>query len=120
MSARWRTIVRSAGTKNRDSKRRTNSHARRSIASRPICNSSLPSLNGGPVNECDLVAKLDQGGSQSGYTYDSSSNLFDPDDGGAAISDAALRALAGAPGQEVTYTAAPILLKKRSTRLRSL
>ena len=67
----------------------------------------LVDLNGGPVNECDLVAKLDQGGSQSGYTYDPSSNLFDPDDGGAAINDAALRALAGAPGQEVTYTAAP-------------
>ncbi len=67
----------------------------------------LVDLNGGPVNECDLVAKLDQGGSQHGYVYDPASNLFDPDDGGAAIDDAALRALAGAPGQEVTYTAAP-------------
>jgi YVTN family beta-propeller protein len=67
----------------------------------------LVDLNGGPVNECDLIAKLDQGGSQRGYVYDLSSNLFDPDDGGTAISDAALRALAGAPDQEVTYTAAP-------------
>ncbi len=67
----------------------------------------LVDLNGGAVNECDLVAKLDQGGSQRGYVYDPASNLFDPDDGGAAINDAALRALAGAPGQEVTYTAAP-------------
>ena len=67
----------------------------------------LVDLNGGAVNECDLVAKLDQDGSQRGYVYDASSGLFEPDDGGAAITDAALRALATAPGQEVTYTAAP-------------
>jgi hypothetical protein len=67
----------------------------------------LVDLNGGAVNECDLIAKLDQGGSPRGYVYDASGGLFEPDDGGAAISDAALRALAGAPSQEVTYTAAP-------------
>jgi len=33
--------------------------------------------------------------------------VFVPDDGGATITDAALRALAATPGQEVTYTAAP-------------
>ena len=64
-------------------------------------------LNGGAVNECDLVAKLDQAGSQRGYAYDASSNLFDPDDGGAAITDAALRAMAATASQEITYTAAP-------------
>ncbi len=64
-------------------------------------------INGGAVNECDLIAKLDQGGSQRGFAYDASSDLFEPDDGGAAITDAALRAMAGAAGQEITYTAAP-------------
>jgi hypothetical protein len=67
----------------------------------------LVDLNGGAVNECDLVAKLDWGGNPRGYVYDALSGLFEPDDGGAAISDAALRALAAAPSQEVTYTAAP-------------
>jgi DNA-binding beta-propeller fold protein YncE len=67
----------------------------------------LVDLNGGAVNECDLIAKLDQGGNQRGYVYETSGGLFEPDDGGAAISDAALRALAEAPSQEVTYTAAP-------------
>jgi hypothetical protein len=67
----------------------------------------LVDLNGGPVNECDLIAKLDQGGNPRGYVYDASSGLFEPDDGGAAITDAALRALAAAASQEVTYTAAP-------------
>jgi len=64
-------------------------------------------LNGGAINECDLVAKLDQAGSQRGYAYDASSNLFEPDDGGAAVTDAALRAMAAVAGQEITYTAAP-------------
>jgi hypothetical protein len=67
----------------------------------------LVDLNGGPVNECDLIAKLDQGGSPRGYVYDAAGGVFEPDDSGAPITDAALRALAGAPGQEVTYTAAP-------------
>jgi YVTN family beta-propeller protein len=67
----------------------------------------LIDLNGGAVNECDLIAKLDQGGSQRGYLYDAANDVFEPDDGGAAITDAALRALAATPGQEITYTAAP-------------
>jgi len=67
----------------------------------------LVDLNGGPVNECDLIAKLDQGGSPRGYVYDASADLFEPDDGGTAISDTALRALAGTASQEITYTAVP-------------
>jgi YVTN family beta-propeller protein len=67
----------------------------------------LVDLNGGAVNECDLIAKLAQGGNPRGYVYDATGGLFEPDDGGAAITDAALRALAAAAGQEVTYTAAP-------------
>ena len=64
-------------------------------------------LNGGAVTECDLVAKLEQSGDQRGFLYDPGSDEFDPDDGGAALADAALRALASAPGQEVTFTATP-------------
>jgi len=67
----------------------------------------LVDLNGGPVNECDLIAKLGQGGDPRGYLYDAVADLFDPDDGGTAITDAALRALAGTTNQEITYTAAP-------------
>ena len=67
----------------------------------------LVDLNGGPVNECDLIAKLTQDGNPRGYVYDAAGALFEPDDGGAAISDAALRALAGTASQEITYTAAP-------------
>jgi YVTN family beta-propeller protein len=67
----------------------------------------LVDLNGGPVNECDLIAKLEQGGSARGYLYDAAADEFLPDDGGAAISDAALRALAGTSNQEITYTAVP-------------
>ncbi|MBW2716237.1 MAG: SMP-30/gluconolactonase/LRE family protein, partial [Deltaproteobacteria bacterium] len=51
----------------------------------------LVDLNGGPVNECDLIAKLAQGGNPRGYVYDAVGALFEPDDGGAAINDAALR-----------------------------
>ena len=67
----------------------------------------LTDTNGGPVNECDLVAKVGQSGSQRGYLYDPGTGDFDPDDGGTAITDAALRALAATAGQEVTYTAVP-------------
>jgi YVTN family beta-propeller protein len=67
----------------------------------------LTDLNGGPVNECDLIAKLDQGGSPRGYVYDPTGGVFEPDDGGSSITEGALRALAAVPGQEVTYTAVP-------------
>jgi len=65
----------------------------------------LEDLNGGPVNECELIAKLREGGAPAGYLYES--GMFTPDDGGAAISDAALRAKAAVAGQEVTYTCVP-------------
>lgn len=63
------------------------------------------SLNG-TVTECDLVAQVVQDGRVKGYLYDAVAGNFIPDDAGARISDAALRALAATPGQEVTYTAA--------------
>jgi hypothetical protein len=61
---------------------------------------------GGTTMECDLVARVLQNGRVMGLLYDPASQTFKPDDGSAALSDAALRALASAPGQEVTYTAA--------------
>jgi hypothetical protein len=64
-------------------------------------------LNGGAVNECDLIAKHNDGTEQSGYLLDPSSGDFIPDDGTADISDAALKALAAAPNNAVTYTAVP-------------
>jgi DNA-binding beta-propeller fold protein YncE len=59
----------------------------------------------GSVMECDLVAKVVQNGRVMGYLYDPAAGNFIPDDGSARVSDAALRALAGTAGQEVTYTA---------------
>jgi hypothetical protein len=67
----------------------------------------LVDLNGGPVKECDLIAKLAQGGNPRGYVYNVADAKFEPDDGGVAITDTALRALAGTANQEITYTAAP-------------
>jgi DNA-binding beta-propeller fold protein YncE len=64
-------------------------------------------LNGEPINECDLIAKHNDGTTESGYLYDPSGGDFTPDDGTADITDAALKALAGAPNNEVTYTAVP-------------
>jgi hypothetical protein len=61
---------------------------------------------GGTVTECDLVAQVVRNGRVASYLYDPATGNFVPDDGGAPVSDAALRALAGTPGQEVTYTAA--------------
>ncbi len=65
----------------------------------------LIDLNAGPVNECDLIAKVNESGVQKGYQYVSGN--FTPDDGGSAISDAALRAKAAVAGQEVTYSCVP-------------
>jgi DNA-binding beta-propeller fold protein YncE len=71
-------------------------------------NSSFPSKAlGGTVTECDLVAKVAQGGRIKGFLYDPSLNLFIPDDGSTNVSDSTLRSLAATPGQEVTYTCAP-------------
>jgi len=60
----------------------------------------------GTVTECDLVAQVAIGGRVRGYLYSPAAAAFLPDDGSAPLSDAALRALAATPGQEITYTAA--------------
>ena len=67
----------------------------------------LVDLNGGAVNECDLIAKHGQGSDERGYVYDPADDEFDTDDGSAALSDANLRLVAGVAGQEITYTAVP-------------
>jgi DNA-binding beta-propeller fold protein YncE len=64
-------------------------------------------LNGGAVNECDLIAKHQDGSEESGFLYDPAADEYTPDDGTADITPAALAALAGAPGNAVTYTAVP-------------
>jgi hypothetical protein len=61
---------------------------------------------GGTVRECDLVAHVAIGGSIKGFLFDPAVQNFIPSDGGPRVSDAALRALAATPGQEVTYTCA--------------
>jgi hypothetical protein len=60
----------------------------------------------GSVTECDLVAQVVQNGKIKGFLYNPATSTFVPGDGSAALTDAALRALAAIPGQEVTYTAA--------------
>jgi len=62
---------------------------------------------GGTVKECELVAKAVVGGTSQGYLFNPASGTFVPAGGGAALSDAALRALAQTAGQEVTFTAVP-------------
>ena len=61
---------------------------------------------GGAVTECDLVARVAQGGAIKGFVFNPSSSTFVPTDGSASLSDAALRALAATAGQEVTFTCA--------------
>jgi len=61
---------------------------------------------GGAVRECDLVAHVAIGGRVRGFLFDPIARNFVPDDGGARVADATLRALAATPGQEVTYTCA--------------
>ncbi len=62
-------------------------------------------LNGAGT-ECDLVVQVVRNGRIMGFLYDPVANNFIPDDGSAPITDAAIRAFAATPGQEVTYTAA--------------
>lgn len=71
-------------------------------AGTPFISKSL----GGTVTECDLVAQVVRNRRVMGFLYDPLANNFIPDDGSAPISDAAIRAFAATPGQEVTYTAA--------------
>ncbi len=61
---------------------------------------------GGTVTECDLVAQVVEGGTRRGYLFDVASSTFVAADG-TRRADAALRALAATPGQEVTYTCTP-------------
>jgi DNA-binding beta-propeller fold protein YncE len=57
------------------------------------------------ATECDLVARGVVGG--HAVTFALRGGMFTPDDGGAAVSDAALRALAAVDGQQITYTCLP-------------
>jgi DNA-binding beta-propeller fold protein YncE len=71
-------------------------------AATPFVSKSL----GGSVTECDVVAQVVRNGRVMGFLYDPVAANFVPDDGSAPLSDAAVRAFAATPGQEVTYTAA--------------
>jgi DNA-binding beta-propeller fold protein YncE len=62
---------------------------------------------GGVVKECELVAMVAQAGTIKGALFDPSTSTFVPAGGGAPLSDAAARALASTPGQEVTFTCVP-------------
>jgi len=63
---------------------------------------------GGAANECDLMAKLIDGGLHRGYLYrPSPDDDFLPDNGDPAISDGALRGKAATSEQEITYTCLP-------------
>jgi DNA-binding beta-propeller fold protein YncE len=63
---------------------------------------------GGVVTECDVVVKTVEGGVEKGYVRQSDGTYL-PDDNGAAISEATLRAKADPVGdaQTLTYTAVP-------------
>jgi DNA-binding beta-propeller fold protein YncE len=67
------------------------------------------SLVGQPgAKECDLVVKGTVGGEARSYLLNNVSGLFESDRlAESALTDAALRALASTPGQELTYTCAP-------------
>ena len=62
---------------------------------------------GGAVTECDLVVKGVVGGAQRGWVYRPGLTEFQSDEAAVTHSDAALRALALTPGQELTYTCVP-------------
>jgi YVTN family beta-propeller protein len=64
-------------------------------------------LLGGTVKECELVARVAQGGVIKGYLWNPATSSFVPSGGGTALSDSALRVLAATAGQEVTFTAVP-------------
>jgi DNA-binding beta-propeller fold protein YncE len=61
---------------------------------------------GGATTECDLVAKVVQGGAVTGFLFNPAAGNFSAQNGN-TISDASLRSLAGTAGQEVTFTAVP-------------
>jgi hypothetical protein len=61
---------------------------------------------GGATRECDLTARLVEGGALRGYLFDAVAQNFADADGNRR-SDAELRALAATEGQEITYTCVP-------------
>jgi hypothetical protein len=61
---------------------------------------------GGVVTECSLVARVVEAGVSRGLLYNPVQQVFVASDG-SQRSDAAVRALASTPGQEVTYTCTP-------------
>jgi len=63
-------------------------------------------LLGATATECELVARGVVGGKAVTYVL-AADGRFVPDGGGAALSDAALRAHAAVAGQQVTYTCLP-------------
>jgi DNA-binding beta-propeller fold protein YncE len=72
-------------------------------AAAPFVSKSL----GGSVTECDVVAQAVVNGHMTSYLYNPATGAFSTADGASTLSDAALRALAATPGQEITYTAWP-------------
>jgi len=65
-------------------------------------------LQGDPsAHECDLVVKGNVAGVQRSWLLNASTGTFTPDNGGAALTDAQLRAVANTAGQELTYTCVP-------------
>jgi hypothetical protein len=62
---------------------------------------------GGTVTECDLVVKGTVAGQARGWVRTAAGTFRSDKAAEAAISDAALRAVAATPGQELTYTAVP-------------
>jgi DNA-binding beta-propeller fold protein YncE len=62
---------------------------------------------GGATKEIELVASVVQGGARRSFLFNPANSTFVPSGGGAALTDAQLRALANTAGQEVTFTAVP-------------
>jgi hypothetical protein len=60
---------------------------------------------GGSTTECNVVVKGRVGGATRGWLYTGAGGFLAED--GTSITDAALRALAQTPGQELTYTCQP-------------
>ena len=63
---------------------------------------------GGVVSDCDVIVKTVEGGVEKGY-FSANGGIYLPDDNGAALSEATLRAKADPLGaaQTLTYTAVP-------------
>jgi YVTN family beta-propeller protein len=68
---------------------------------------AFPSLDFPSATECDLVAKAKVGTRIKGWLLNAGTGNFTPDDGGAAITETAMRNVANTAGQEVTFTCVP-------------